>query len=301
MRIERLSLPGHELEIVAADLEFRSLYGLRLPGFTGSAWRGAFGHSLKAIACLGGATACADSCRSPYVCAYPVFFEANAGRPATDGTPEIPRPYVLAPPWTGSRDLTTGEVMTVRLTLVGGAVSNMALAVRAMADAARRGIGPHRGALELSDVRQVPVVVAVPAGDQVVVELASPLRLTVENRLVREDGFAPRHLLIALLRRISNLVRHHSNGTIEADFRSLKTIADTASFGSREITWSDWTRASSRQERLMPMGGLVGRVALLCSEVEAFLPFLAAAPWLGVGRGTTMGLGSIRLHPLGTG
>ena len=47
---------------------------IRLPGFAGSAWRGAFGHALKKTVCVVRNTPC-NQCLLKNACAYSVVFE----------------------------------------------------------------------------------------------------------------------------------------------------------------------------------------------------------------------------------
>jgi hypothetical protein len=230
-------------------------------------------------------------------CAYSPFFDTNDGRNAAAASPEPTRPFRIAPPWHDGRVLEKGDAETVRLTLVGKAVASASLCLKALSDAGRSGIGPDRGVLRLDQVTDVPVDAALPDGEDLIVSLQSPLRITVANRLVRPDEFAPSHLLMTLLRRVTGLVRLNAETELTADFGALKAAAAVARFDRADLRWTDWSRHSARQGRLVPMGGIMGHVSVSMAAVDAFRPFLAAAPWLGVGKGTTMGLGSIAFEP----
>ena len=76
---------------------------IRLPGFAGSAWRGAFGHALKKTVCVVRNTPC-NQCLLKNACAYSVVFEtpppANAEKMRKYTA--APHPFVLQFPVTTS-------------------------------------------------------------------------------------------------------------------------------------------------------------------------------------------------------
>jgi hypothetical protein len=105
----------------------------------------------------------------------------------------------------------------------------------------------------------------------------------------------PRHLLLALLRRVSLLAERHGPAPLDLDFRALKIRAEAAEFAEATLRWVEWARYSGRQQALLQMGGLLGALSLPLAGIEAFWPFLALAPWVHVGKGATMGLGAMRV------
>ncbi len=74
---------------------------VRLPNFPGSAWRGAFGHSLKKTVCVVRNTPC-NQCLLKHACAYSYVFEtpppANAEKMRKYTA--APHPFVLQFPVT---------------------------------------------------------------------------------------------------------------------------------------------------------------------------------------------------------
>lgn len=77
-------------------LYFSTERPIRLPGFAGSAWRGAFGHALKKTVCVVRNTPC-NQCLLKNACAYSVVFEtpppANAEKMRKYTA--APHPFVL--------------------------------------------------------------------------------------------------------------------------------------------------------------------------------------------------------------
>jgi hypothetical protein len=288
----------HFVDIAAFDFRFVARRPMRLPGYMGSAWRGGFGRALRRAACVTGRPTC-PGCPFLARCVYPYLFETPPG--AADGIladyDRVPNPFVLAPPWDGGAVLPEGGETGLRLVLIGRAIDEAALARQAVAEAALAGLGPDRGPLDLGTVERVspPPLGAAPAA--VMIDLASPLRLVEEGRLVGPASFRPRHLLVSLLRRVSLLAERHGGTPLALDYRDLKAKAEAAAFADADLRWAEWRRWSGRQQRLLPMGGLLGRLTLPLAGLDEFWPFLALGPWLHAGKGTTMGLGAMRVTP----
>ena len=207
----------------------------------------------------------------------------------------VPNPYVLAPGWAETRELTPGDEVTLAVTLVGAAIARADLVFAALAAAAAGGIGPDRVALTLADRLTAPIDNAAKMPERLRLTFTTPLRLTAQGALVTAATFQPRHLLGALARRASLLVQYHRAGDLDLDFQDLKSRAAGASFIVTDIFWRDWARRSARQGTVIRMGGLMGTAVLPMAGLEPFWPLLLLAPALHVGKGTTMGLGAITL------
>jgi CRISPR-associated endoribonuclease Cas6 len=287
----------HLVAVAGFDFRFRARQAMRVPGYLGSAWRGGFGRALRRAACVTGLPTC-PGCRFAPYCAYPYLFETPAGPTGILADYDrVPNPFVLAPPWDGAGLLPAGGEAPLRLVLIGRAIDEAALARQAVIEAGLAGLGPDRGALDLVAIESLAPPPAALCAERIEIELASPLRLVEQGRLVAPDAFRPRHLLLALLRRISLLAERHGPGPLAVDFHALKALAETAEFAERDLRWAEWRRWSGRQRQLIPMGGLIGRLVLPLAGLDAFRPFLALGPFVHAGKGTTMGLGAVRLVP----
>lgn len=163
-----------------------------------------------------------------------------------------------------------------------------------------------------------------PAVQSIRLHFITPLRLVRGGDLCREPIF---HVLVRnLLRRLENLTRFHCDThgpSFLAGGRNASSIATGLERDSKEDTspvaggrqqngalldlaetvrlredatrWYDWERYSSRQDRRMRLGGLVGE-ALFEGELAPFLPLLTMGSWVNIGKGTTFGLGRFRLR-----
>ena len=286
----------HLLEISGFEFRFAARSPMRLPGYAGSAWRGGFGRALRRTACVTGLSAC-PGCPLLVGCAYPYLFETPPGPNAgiLADYDRVPNPFVLAPAWNDATTLAGGDAVTLRLVLIGRAIEHSALARQAVVEAAWHGIGPDRGPLDLVSAEPIAPPPAAACPDRVTIELRSPLRLVEKGRLVGPGALRPRSLLLALLRRVSLLAQLHGPMPLDLDYRALKALAGSAEFDETSLHWTEWRRYSGRQQRLLPMGGLLGVVSWPLRGLEPFWPLLSLAPWIHVGKGATMGLGAVRV------
>jgi hypothetical protein len=284
------------LEVAALEFRFRARQQMRMPGYMGSAWRGGFGRALRRAVCVTGMSTC-PGCPFEESCVYPYLFATAPGDGGgiLAGYDRVPNPFVLAPPWDDGRLVPEGGEAALRLVLIGRAIEHAGFARQAVVEAGLRGLGPDRGALELSSVEPATPPPIGPCPDRVEITLASPLRLVQAGRLVGSAGLRPRHLLLSLLRRVSTLAERHGRAPLDLDYRALKERAEAVEFAEAALRWVEWARWSGRQRALLQMGGLLGSLSLPLAGIEPFWPFLALAPWVHVGKGATMGLGAMRV------
>lgn len=307
------------LPLARYRLTFRAAVDLRLPAYTGSAWRGAFGRTLKRLVCVTREPAC-PACLLYRSCIYPYVFETppDPGVGKLTQYPAAPHPYILIPQDRGGA-VTAGQTLLLEVTLFGHGNRHLPYVIHALHQAGQHGLGPDRGALELQRVTQAegagwrsiytpgadfaplpPVVpVAPPAPSRLTLRFLTPLRLTGEGRLVSKDRFRFHLLFSSLLRRISLLTAFHTDAPLETDFAGLTQAARTVELASARLRWHDWTRYSSRQDALIQMGGLVGEIELDGANLEPFWPYLWLGQWTHAGKGAVMGLGRYRVADLG--
>jgi hypothetical protein len=315
------------LRAVRYALRLRAREALRLPAYKGSAFRGAFGHAFKRLACTQGLIPC-EGCMLRATCPYPLVFESfpPPGADRLRNLQDVPRPFVIEPPRDDATEYAPGSRLDFGLVLVGRAVDFLPHFVLTFREAGRRGIGPGRGAFELESVHaegeETPVfregdqVIRPPAGvprdgwaaraasiaarlrpgASLEVEFTTHVRLVERGEVVRA-GPPFRVLMRAALARLSALLYFHHGVELAVDFRGLLEAAGAVPVLAAETRWVDWSRYSARQEASMNLGGLVGRVRYGGGErLRPFLPFLAAAEVVHVGKNATFGLGRFRMR-----
>lgn len=303
---------------------------LALPPYAGSLFRGSFGWALKRVVCVTRTYDC-PPCLLRDRCVYPSVFETS---PPTDTHvmrkyPAAPHPFVLAPP-EGGRTLAQGSAFELGLTLVGRAAGWLPHVIFSLERMGRAGLGSrrigaalvevngwidgHRGRIYSADEGTMAAAeafmerVVVPASpalgsrlpsvpQRLVIEFLSPLRIRYEERLVTRPDF---HVLIrSLLRRLAHLSYFHCGGdpSIVA-FRDWIALAQEVRTASSALTWSDWTRYSSRQRTEMELGGVTGTIVFE-GPLAPFLPLLRLGEVVHTGKGTSFGLGRYRLRDVG--
>lgn len=303
-------LPG-EFPVRRFRLRFEADQPYTVRGYRGSAWRGLFGMALKNLVCITRDRECAP-CLVRASCAYPYVFETPAGvaEPAPSSVEQAPHPYVLAPePEWRPREV-RGE--TVDVTLIGHGVDQWPYVVHALRQGAERGIGTERLPLRLVSVEEqtpeggwrrsmspegvllagrawTPAAPPMPA--RIRLRIETPLRVRREQDLVEPERMGLDEFVAALLRRLALLSRFHTETPWRLDHAGLRELARSARVTRRELKWQDWTRYSSRQQRKIPMGGVVGSYTLETAGLEPLWPLLWAGQWAHVGKGAVMGLG----------
>jgi len=280
----------------------------RLPLFTGSMLRGAFGHALRRLACVTRQRECAG-CTLLAGCHYPALFEPRLKADKTGGAPDPSPPYILEPAL-GGRELAAGEPWQFDLVLMGPALEALSMVILAFSQAARAGLGKGKqvATLERVEVQQgqgwqlvcdqrdplirahdsgVAPLPAMKAG-AIRLELLTPTRLLRQGHPVGPEKIRAPDFLGALLRRGSQL----------GDYLGLPAPASVdlqpAGLEPVSLRWLEWERYSNRQQQSMSLGGLVGQFELTHLP-EALWPWLWLGQWGHVGKNASFGLGHYRL------
>lgn len=300
--------------------ELRAVAPARLPSYKGSMLRGAFGHALRRTVCaLGPAQTCAG-CRLRQACVYSNTFETfieGTPPPFLRGLPSAPRPYVFEP-GDEQRDFAPGDPLTFDLLLIGRAADFQPYALLAVERMATSGLGARRTRFELARAEawapdgsrrllftegrataSPPPPPSLPARNGIdphraTLRLLTPLRIKERGHLA--DTLRFRSLVFAMLRRTLELAWFHVPGApINWTFRPLLDRASEIHMTS-QVVWQDWERYSSRQQRKVTLGGLLGTLEIE-GEIDADLAgLLRTAEIFHVGKGATFGLGKIKVE-----
>lgn len=261
-----------------------------------------------------------ESCLLRKACVYPFVFETEAEIQSTNGprADAVPHPFVLGVEANWRQR--TVEEERVEVTLFGRGEQAWAYLIHALREGAQRGLGAERLPLRLEKVEQewggrsqwVNVLgpggrlegrhggrPAIPAAPPVVrVRLATPLRIRRQNDLVEQERLGFDELAAAVLRRLALVSRHHTDAGWRMDHAGLRAQAAEARVLDKKLGWQDWARYSSRQERKVPMGGVVGEMVLETAGWEELWPLLWVGQWVHAGKGTSMGLGRYEVEAL---
>jgi len=237
--------------------------------------------------------------------AYADVFEGRG--PAHERTPA----YVLrpAPP-------DPADAPAVEFTLIGDGVRHDGAAMRAWDVASGMGLGKARRRFAVTNVRGLrpsgepaPPASAVgpwqlseaawplkgnPASTSCRLRFDAPLRIVRDGRLVERPTLAD--VAVVALRRVAAFA---PPGTGADSRRLARAVADLAR-GVPCEPWSgerlDLVRYSGRQRAEIELRGVAGFIGLPAGPGELW-PLLAAAQWLHLGKGSTVGMGQPVIEP----
>ncbi|MBK1724570.1 CRISPR system precrRNA processing endoribonuclease RAMP protein Cas6 [Thiocystis violacea] len=301
--------------------QFRAQETVRLPPYSGSAWRGLLGHGLRRTACVTHQPQC-SGCLLIRSCVYSTLFETP---PPPDevarGFSAVPHPYVLDIDPKAPRVLEPGAHFHLVITLIGPAIGQIPYLIHALGKAGERGIGTGQGRFLLAAVERErslgadvwPSVFEAEAGEYRQVEippidlprapdtarliLSTPVRIKRDGHFLGVRDLSAADLTRSLYQRLRRLAQLYGGTPDAFDAASLFAAPDSLVMRASQLRWHDWTRFSSRQDKLMQMGGLVGEIELTGPDLPLIWPVLWLGQWTHIGKGTAFGLGGYRLLP----
>jgi hypothetical protein len=128
---------------------------------------------------------------------------------------------------------------------------------------------------------------------QITIDFRTSTRLKHEGKFV--EAAPPFHVLIrTLLRRLSSLSYFHGGQRWETDYRGWIAQAEQVQIAQADVQWVDWERYSTRQQRKMNLGGIVGSVTYT-GQLSSFMPLLHLGELVHVGKGAVFGNGQYRI------
>ena len=301
------------LPLTPLTLHVRQLDDLRLPDHAGSMLRGAFGMSLRKLACITKQKDC-TACPLYRSCPYPQICETPP--PETDNplARQTANPYVIQAPAMGARVVKAGEEWPFGFTLIGKAADQLPLAVYAWQRACEAGFGKSQSRGELIAMTQEDRTVytpdsplaacsltpaPLPAADTIALRFHSPLRLQQHGKVILwNEQVTADLLLMALARRVQRLLDQHTADRPQLDFTRLKPAALALRADVSALRREDVFRYSSRQRQVVELDGLKGDIRLE-GDLSAFAGLLAVGEYVHVGKNATHGLGRYSIQPTG--
>ncbi|MGD9822893.1 CRISPR system precrRNA processing endoribonuclease RAMP protein Cas6 [Desulfobacter sp.] len=293
-----------------------------LPAYKGSTFRGLLGHALKRTVCALKNQTCA-TCILRQNCTYALVFETAHALPAPENAKvsDPPHPMVLEPPLTEKREFTAGDTLVCGMVLFGDLNRNLPYFIYAFDQMGRIGLGKGKngtragftlesvtfgnnavyskadGRVTLPDLLPEMTLHPDPNGntDRVTLKLQTPFRISTKTG---QGPDLPFDLLMrSLIRRCTALFNTYGNGEPDLDYPDLVKQAGQVRLTDNRLAWFDWQRYSSRQDKKMYMGGLLGQAAYQ-GDLGPFLPFLRMAEIVHAGKNTAFGLGKVALETM---
>jgi hypothetical protein len=296
-----------------------------LPEYHGSAIRGGFGYAFRAAACRKKRRSLSDDCTAcveSHKCLYHYVFETKGyeGDGFLRNKREIAHPYIIRPIVHEDRDeVPPGDELDFELVLIGHAVDYLEIFIYAFIKLGEMGLGSGRGKYILKNVDRLKLngkgETIYKTGDSRVRMTNKPTpawklwanrkypetcTLRFITRLeMKEHGKTPTidfsSIFRGIMRRISTLAYFHCG--IDVSILDLSLLAREASrvgVVSSNLWFEDGTRFSTRQERWMPFGGIMGDITFSGIGIE-FWPFLLIGEWVHTGKKTAFGFGRYQI------
>ena len=309
------------LPMATYRFEWRCLRGGPLPQFAGSALRGCLGHALLAMSCVEAAGRCAP-CQRPDLCLYPSVFEGTAAPSTVPGNRrEGPSPLIFHTPYEKrARMLSPGDQWHFEVTFTGAALHEVPLLLRAFQRGLLQGFTSADLGFELERVlcldtlsqeqalvwsRDEPYFfphqpgVCLPSAPEASLlrcNLVSPVRIQVRRKILGWRELTFDHVWLGMRRRLLVMNECYFGGQQDLASRFSHILPEELGI-LPTLQWLEIPRYSSRQQRSMPVSGVMGSF-LLRGDWQPLWPVLYLAQWLHAGKNAAFGNGGIRVHPV---
>ena len=298
MAMTELPMPDWEwlrrLPLLAIHRQYVAPRAFDLPTFPGSVVRSALGALLYAQACPAHHAGPGQACLAGAACAWGTLFESSPdGIGPLAGQAQAPHPMALRVL------LVAANLLDVRLVLMGSGLAHADAAQASLDAAALQGLGRGRVpalAVVTEPPAQTRKVDAPLSTEQARLNWLTPLRLVRDGRPLAAQAVTAQDLLGGLLRRANLLVQYHGLPGPEPAMPVLSAWVRQARLEACALHFDDGERYSARQEKTVPLGGLMGTVDLDVASTAAFWPLLQLGTQLQVGKGTVQGLGCFELN-----
>jgi hypothetical protein len=288
--------------------------------FPGSVVHGALGFTARHFSCVAKSQQCED-CFLLDSCFYPRLFQTPTPKDTSrmKKYPHIPPGLRISiDPWDGDV-IHSGEVIRLQAVLFGSASNAVLSLLLTIAEAFRRGVGRKRGdqkrgtaviegifdasgkrlwrtvdeKIDLSSLK--PSVwgrIATYPKRSFNLIFTSPTRIVSKGKVSGSPSF--RDISSTVLRRITNIAYFYCGEELQADFKGMLDQAAAVKHEGR-FKRVKRERYSAHQKRRMTMDGIIGTMHVEDCP-EELLPWIALGCHLGIGKGTSMGMGRYEIR-----
>jgi len=292
--------------------------------FSGSAWRGLFGHALRKAVCVTKMPDC-GGCLLIDSCAYAYLFEtaphANADRMRRYST--IPHPFVIknSP---SNQTVKVGEPFEFDILLIGKANLYLPYLIQTFLHAGEMGIGPDKSKFNLLEVKYRPDMVdekwapiwkvkqdrleryapksliapMLGVNKVVLITFKTPIRVVENGKIITARQLRFSHIYKSLSRRISMLAYFHEDNDFNIDYKKTLAMSEQVITHRDSLESANWKRYSSRQNKKISVDGVTGEMEFDLTDFESLWPILWLGQFTHVGKATSMGLGEYQIDRL---
>jgi hypothetical protein len=311
------------LAIASMEFEFEVLDELYIKGGLGTLWHSVLGLALKDQGCIKGDLPCSE-CELFKLCDYTALFKKLVQEDGTiiKAKQTVSPPHVFVADRLGERSLKRGESFSVKLNIIGTAISRASSLIRAMQQAGISGLGNrHRSCLHLLSVTLGSVTCPQSKskiwqqGDRFDVQSMMPEieRLEVPPmpanvQLAFVSPYIPKaapsgeiktfdlaYFMRALMRNVSIALEVYTDEGQPAQamghYRQLAEDSRQLEVLDNNVSWQATKTYSLAKQRLNDVSGWVGTIRLGPDNAQGLWPYLWLGQWLGNGKMRSQGFG----------
>ena len=303
--------------LVKLRLTFKALQDMNFPIFAGSSLRGIFGKSLRRVSCLAKKESC-EGCAVRQTCPYASLFEN--GQQTGGKNNEIPNPYVIEPMELGCKQIKQNEEFSFNCLIFGKAVEKLSYIILAWVKVGNLGFTTERTQARLIKVEQInedgvgtllydfeqPYALQayfntnyqLPKSEEfskIKITLKTPLRIPHDGHPVVPAKFTAQDFLISLVHRQENMAKYFMPDYPVEDFYLLKKYIDAVEISEADLHWFDWARYSSRQQKRISLGGIIGNFVLQ-GNLTALYTYLKMGELFHLGKSCVLGMGKYTIE-----
>jgi CRISPR-associated endoribonuclease Cas6 len=287
------------------------------PNFKGNVFRGSLGKALRRLTCASGLNDCKD-CLLINDCIYSRIFESfniRVNQSILGKVEKAPHPFIIDVGEKNQLEYSRNQGIRFRLTLIGEAMKYISYFILAFIDIGEYGIGRTRGCFKIKEVRAGGQEIynahkkritldfdSIPGSrfsslkwnkSSLNLSLETPLRLKYDQRFQKQITFPM--IVSNLLRRVYLLANHYCGGPASVNMKELIDMSKKVVPVNSEIYWHRQERYSYRQNRGISMAGVSGTLDFE-GDFSPFIGFLRIGEYLHLGKGTSFGLGKIKIY-----
>lgn len=278
-----------------------TLSPIEFSSFPGTTLRGAFGYAFRENSCLTGLKDC-GSCLAAEHCVYTYVFETPIPKDKPKVSAEkAPHPFVLEANAITDNYYTNSQEWYFDLILIGQALQYLPMFIQIFRQVGYRGIGRLEGKFHINNVMDMGSDLEVSSfcksisSHNLTMEILTPLRLMSKGKPVLKLNF--HELMRHSFRRISNLNYFHGDQEFEVNYAELLEKAKSVEVLEEAYSWTEQNRYSTRQNKQVPLGGLIGSITF-SSGWQEFYEWLNVIEKVHLGKNCTFGLGKISFKPV---
>ncbi len=291
----------------------------QMPESGSSIFRGMIGKLLREKNCINRGVSC-EQCPFIRGCAYGSIFEPTSEAFAPkyrDKMHNISPPLVIDGPYFPEHKWREKEHAVIELLFIGDASLKVHHFGEIIEEIGTIGVGKHRVKYRIHDVQQVfqhgdaaPLYengyiayenlrleeltwsAETKDVDSLLIRMETPFRLKYKGKYVNE--ITVESFILACLRRAEYVLNIHYGKNIDYDEEFVEKLLRDLTIRQPQIQWKDFHRYSSRQQKAMNLGGIVGSFEL-GGNAGRILPLLEFCSYFHIGKQTVFGCGKFSL------